>query len=79
MTALCKTKTLIPLLKKKNNKKTFFISVYRDIMHKMTTEKTVSAVLRGSKFNILKHTDRIKVMLSESLIELVSSHHSLVL
>lgn len=76
MTALCKTKTLIPLLKKKQQK---IISVYRDIMHKMTTEKTVSAVLRGSKFNILKHTDRIKVMLSESLIELVSSHHSLVL
>lgn len=76
MTALCKTKTLIPLLKKKQQK---IISVYRDIMHKMRTEKTVSAVLRGSKFNILKHTDRIKVMLSESLIELVSSHHSLVL
>lgn len=48
-------------------------------MHKMRTEKTVSAVLRGSKFNILKHTDRIKVMLSESLIELMSSHHTLVL
>lgn len=77
MTALCKTKTLIPLFKKKT--KTFFISVYRDIMHKMRTEKTVSAVLRGSKLNILKHTDRIKVMLSESLIELMSSHHSLVL
>lgn len=48
-------------------------------MHKMRTEKTVSAVLRGSKLNILKHTDRIKVMLSESLIELMSSHHTLVL
>lgn len=76
MTALCKTKTLIPLLKKKQQK---IISVYRDIMHKMRTEKTVSAVLRGSKLNILKHTDRIKVMLSESLIELMSSHHTLVL
>lgn len=73
MTNLCKTKTLIPLLKKKKN------LIYRVILHKMTIEKTISAKLRGSKFNILKHMDRIKVMLSESLIELMSSHPSLVL
>lgn len=75
MTTLCKTKTLIPLFKKN----TFFISIYRVIMHKMTIEKIISAKLRGSKFNILKHMNRIKVMLLESLIELMSSHYSLVL